>query len=79
MSSPAWAFIKDAIAQKIENLTESIMPPQVQEHAAYIGVVNQVFGMRVVIDCPEAIRILAQRREDEERKAAQSAAGQEQR
>ena len=71
---PAWQRLADAVTEKVEALNESLLPPTVKAHAEYIGITSQIFGMRLVTDLPEAIRILAQRREDEETKAAQRAA-----
>lgn len=76
---PAWCWIEEAAAQKIAGLNESLLPPGVHEHAAYISVTSQIFGMRLVLDCSEAIAFIAQRREKAERLAAERAARKEQR
>lgn len=76
-ASPAWQKIREAAEKWADSLMESLLPPATPEQARFVSVTAQVFGMRCVIDCPDAIRIVAQRREDTEQKAAQRAAGQE--
>lgn len=79
VAHPAWCWIEQAAAEKVANLNEQLLPPKIHEHAAYIATTSQVFGMRLVLDLPEAIAVIAQRREKAEQLAAERAARKEQR
>lgn len=71
---PAWSFIREIAETKDREISQGYAPPAVHEHARYVALTNQQFGMRIVLEAPEAIRLHAQSREEHEKRAAETAA-----
>lgn len=73
---PGWDALCHLVETKTAQLHAEVMPPAIRQHAEYIGLLSQQFGLGKVLEVPEAVRVLVQREEAVQRRAAQRAAGE---
>jgi hypothetical protein len=76
---PGWVFLRELLQEKADRLHAEVLPPEVHQHATYIALTNQEYGIRKVLEVPEAMRIVAERADEKQRKAAEAAARKEKR
>lgn len=75
---PGWAFLHELLQEKVDQLHAEILPPTVHPHATYIALTNQEYGIAKVLEAAEAVRVVAERADEERRRAAERAAREEQ-
>lgn len=76
---PGWAFLRELLQDKVDQLHSELSGATVHPHVAYIGESRQAFALKKALEAPEVVRIVAERVDEEQRKAAEQAAREEQR
>lgn len=70
---PGWAFLREIAEEKRRRIHRSYMPPTVVDHYVFVSLTGQEFGIQMVLDAPETVRIVAERAAEAQRKAAETA------
>lgn len=73
---PGWDALEKLVRMKIDRLHADTLPPAVRQHAEYIGLTNQEYSFHRLLELPEAVRLVVQRDDEKQRRAAERAAGE---
>lgn len=76
---PGWAVLCELVRGKIDRLHADVLPPVVRQHAEYIGLTSQEYSFHRLLEAPEAVRLVVQREDEKQRRAAELAAAREER
>lgn len=73
VAHPGWEALEKLVRMKIDRLHADVLPPAVRQHAEFIGLTNQEYSFHRLLELPDAVRLVVQREDEVQRRAAERA------